>query len=126
MNTVYYKIKKWYKDNKVFINFENSKQKKYFQQLITPFNVDETIQRIYCQRTVDYTPILYSIDVNFNITISDFAGVVNISSTGNYTEVWNEANREGINNNGQGGADNNNGDDNNKENISGIKIQKGQ
>ena len=44
-------------------------------------------------------PILYSIDIDFNITIFDFAGVVNINSTSNYTKVWNEANGEGINNN---------------------------
>ena len=44
-------------------------------------------------------PILYSIDVNFNITIPDFAGVVNISSTSNYIKAWNEANGENINNN---------------------------
>ena len=30
MNTAYYKIKKWYKDNKIFINLKNPKQKKYF------------------------------------------------------------------------------------------------
>ena len=45
-------------------------------------------------------PILYSIDVNFNITIPDFAGAANISNTSNYTKVWNEADREGANNNG--------------------------
>ena len=38
-------------------------------------------------------------DVDFDIAIPDFAGAANISSTGNYTEVWNEANREGANNN---------------------------
>jgi hypothetical protein len=32
-------------------------------------------------------PILYSIDVNFNITIPNFIGVVNISSASNYTKV---------------------------------------
>ena len=30
VNTTYYKIKKEYKDNKVFINLENTKQKEYF------------------------------------------------------------------------------------------------
>ena len=29
-NTAYYKIEKWCKDNKVFINFKNFKQKEYF------------------------------------------------------------------------------------------------
>ena len=62
-------------------------------------------------------PILYSIDVNFNITIPNFAGIANISSTSNYTKVQNEANREGANNNGQSGAGNNN-----KEDISGVRI----
>ena len=44
--------------------------------------------------------ILYSIDVNFNITIFNFVGTANISSTSNYSKVWNKANREGTNNNG--------------------------
>jgi hypothetical protein len=30
INTTYYKIKKWYKDNKIFINLKNPKQKEYF------------------------------------------------------------------------------------------------
>ena len=30
-NTAYYKIEKWCKDNKVFINLKNPKQKEYFQ-----------------------------------------------------------------------------------------------
>jgi len=44
-------------------------------------------------------PILYNIDVNFNIAIPDFIGRVNISSLSNYAKAWNEANREGANNN---------------------------
>ena len=44
-------------------------------------------------------PILYSIDVNFNITIFNFAGIANINNTNNYIKVWNEANGEGTNNN---------------------------
>jgi len=43
MNTTYYKIKKWYKDNKVFINLKNPKRKKNFQQLIALFNINKTI-----------------------------------------------------------------------------------
>ena len=38
-------------------------------------------------------------DVDFNITILNFVSVVNINSTNNYTEVWNEANGEGVSNN---------------------------
>ena len=30
MNTAYYKIKKWCKNNKVFINLKNPKRKEYF------------------------------------------------------------------------------------------------
>ena len=60
-------------------------------------------------------------DVNFNITIPNFAGVVNISSTSNYTKAQNEANGEGANNNGQGGASNNK-DNNNREDISSVRI----
>ena len=67
-------------------------------------------------------PILYSIDINFNITIPNFIGAVNISSTSNYIKVQNKANREGANNNGQGGASNNSKDNNNKEDVSGIRI----
>ena len=67
-------------------------------------------------------PILYSIDINFNITISNFIGIVNISSTSNYTKVQNEANREGANNNSQGGAGNNNKDNNNREDIGSVRI----
>ena len=115
INTAYYKIKKQCKDNKVFINLKNPRQKEHFQQLIAPFNINKTIQHIYRQRTPNYTPILYSIDVNFNITIPNFAGAVNISGTSNYTKAQNEANREGANNNGQGGAGNNNKDNNNRE-----------
>ena len=44
-------------------------------------------------------PILYSINIDFNIAIPDFTGVVNISSTSNYAKVWNEADRESTNNN---------------------------
>ena len=66
--------------------------------------------------------ILYSIDVDFNITIPDFAGIVNINSTSNYTKLWNEADRKGVNNNSQGSTDNNNKDNNNKKDISSIKI----
>ena len=66
-------------------------------------------------------PILYSIDINFNITIPNFAGVANISGTSNYTKAQNEANREGANNNGWGGAGNNNEDNNNREDISGVR-----
>ena len=65
-------------------------------------------------------------DVNFNITIPDFAGIVNINSTSNYTEVQNKADGEGINNNSQGGAGDNNKDNNNGEDISGIKTQNRQ
>ena len=60
-------------------------------------------------------PILYSIDIDFNIAIPNFAGVVNISGTSNYTKAQNEANREGANNNGQSSASNNNKDNNNRE-----------
>ena len=68
-------------------------------------------------------PILYSIDINFNITIPDFVGAANISSTSNYTKAQNEANGEGANNNSQGGAGNNSEDDDNGEDISGIETQ---
>ena len=61
-------------------------------------------------------------DINFNITIPNFAGVVNISGTSNYTKAQNEANREGANNNGWGGTSNNNKDNDNREDISGVKI----
>ena len=67
-------------------------------------------------------PILYSIDINFNITIFDFAGAVNINSTGNYIKVQNKTDGEGINNNSQGSTSNNNKDNNNREDISGVKI----
>ena len=67
-------------------------------------------------------PILYSIDINFNIAIPNFIGIVNISSTSNYTKAQNKANREGANNNGQGGASNNNKDNNNRKDISGVRI----
>ncbi len=66
-------------------------------------------------------PILYSMDINFNIAIPDFAGATNISGTSNYTKAWNKADKKGTNNNGWGGASNNkNGD--NREDISGIRI----
>ena len=123
INTAYYKIKKWCKDNKVFINLENPKRKENFQQLIALFNVDETIQRVYCQRTADYIPISYSMDVNFDIAIPNFAGVINISSTGNYTKAQNKADREGANNNGQDSAGDNSKDNNNGEDISSVKTQ---
>jgi hypothetical protein len=67
-------------------------------------------------------PISYGIDINFNITIPDFTGVVNISGTSNYTKVWNKADREGANNNGWSGASNNNKDNDNREDISGVRI----
>ena len=70
-------------------------------------------------------PILYSIDINFNIIILNFAGVANINSTSNYTKAWNEANGKSTNNNGYGSAGNNNKDNNNRENISNVKIQRG-
>jgi cellular nucleic acid-binding protein len=116
-NTAYYKIEKWCKDNKVFINLENSKRKEHFQQLVAPFDVDETTQRVYRQRTADHTPISYSMDVDFDIAIPDFAGAANIGGTGNHTEAWNEADREGANNNGWGGAGDNNEDDDGGEDV---------
>jgi len=61
-------------------------------------------------------------DINFNITILDFMGIVNINSTSNYTKVWNKANKEGANNNGWDGASNNSKDDNNREDVGGVKI----
>ena len=61
-------------------------------------------------------------DVDFNITIPDFVGVVNISSTGNHTEVWNKANGEGANNNSQGSTGDNNKDNNNGEDVGGVRI----
>ena len=61
-------------------------------------------------------PILYSIDIDFDIAIPDFAGIVNISGTSNYTEAWNKADGEDTNNNGWGGAGNN------REDISSIGI----
>ena len=67
-------------------------------------------------------PILYSIDINFNIAIPNFKGVVNISSTSNYTKAQNKANREGVNNNGQDSPSNNSKNNNNKEDISSIRI----
>jgi len=67
-------------------------------------------------------PILYSIDVNFDIAIPDFVGVINISSTSNYTKAWNEANREGADNNGWDGAGDNSKDNNNREDVSGVGI----
>jgi len=78
---------------------------------------------------------LYSIDVDFNIVISDFVGVANINSIGN--KMWNKADGEGADNNGWDGAgdnskdndnreDNNNKEDNNNgEDINNIKTQKG-
>ena len=65
---------------------------------------------------------MYSIDVNFNIAIPDFAGVANISGIGNYTEAWNEANGEGANNNGWGGAGNNNENNDNREDVGDVGI----
>ena len=62
-------------------------------------------------------------DVNFDITIPNFVGAVNISGTSNYAKAWNKADKKGTNNNGQGGTGNNSKDDDNRENISGIKTQ---
>ena len=45
-------------------------------------------------------PILYSIDINFNIAIFNFINIANINSTSNYTKAWNKANKKGTNNNG--------------------------
>jgi len=67
-------------------------------------------------------PILYSIDINFNIAIPNFIGVANISSISNYTKAWNEANKEGANNNGWDSAGNNSKDNNNREDIGGVRI----
>ena len=61
------------------------------------FNINKTIY-IYHQCTANYTSILYSIDINFNIAIFDFAGTANISGTSNYIKVWNKADREDVNN----------------------------
>ena len=69
-------------------------------------------------------PILYSMDINFDITIPDFIGTVNISGTNN--KAQNEANGEGTNNNGQGGTSDNNKDNNNREDVGSIKTQGGQ
>ena len=44
--------------------------------------------------------ILYSIDVNFNITIFNFTGTANIDGINNYIKAWNEADKKGANNNG--------------------------
>ena len=59
-------------------------------------------------------------DVDFNITIPDFVGVINISGTGNYIKAQNKADGEGANNNSQDGAGNNSKDDDNREDISGV------
>ena len=67
-------------------------------------------------------PILYSIDVNFDIAIPNFAGAINISGTSNYTKVQNEADGEGANNNSWDGAGDNSEDNNNKEDVSGVRI----
>ena len=119
---MYYKIKKWYKDNKVFINLENPKQKKHFQQLIAPFNINKTIQHIYYQYIANHMPILYSIDINFDITIPDFASITNINNTSNHIKAWNKADKKGTNNNGWDGAGNNSEDNDNGEDISGVRI----
>ena len=66
-------------------------------------------------------PISYSIDVDFDITIPNFAGVANINGISNYIKAQNEVNREGANNNGWGGTSNNE-DGDNKEDISSIGI----
>ena len=69
-------------------------------------------------------------DVDFDIAIFDFAGAANINGTSNHTKAWNEADKEGTNNNGWNGASNNNEDDdnkkdnNNKKDISDVKTQK--
>ena len=67
-------------------------------------------------------PILYSIDINFNIAIPNFTGIVNISSTNNYTKVQNKTDGEGANNNGQGSTGNNSEDNNNKKDVGGVGI----
>ena len=59
-------------------------------------------------------------DVNFNITIPNFMGRVNISSASNYIKAWNKANREDANNNSWDVAGNNNKDNNNRED-SGVR-----
>ena len=41
----------------------------------------------YCLTIADYMSILYSMDVNFDIAIPDFVGVVNISNTSNYIKA---------------------------------------
>ena len=61
-------------------------------------------------------------DVNFNIAIPNFKGAANISSTSNYTEAQNKANREGANNNGWDGPSNNGENNNNKEDVGGVRI----
>ena len=61
-------------------------------------------------------------DINFNIAIPNFAGIINISGTSNYTKAQNKANREGANNNGWDGTSNNSEDNNNREDISGVRI----
>ena len=63
-------------------------------------------------------------DIDFNIIIPNFVGAANIDSISNYTKAQNEADKEGANNNSQGGTGNNNKDNNNKENISGVKTQR--
>ena len=70
-------------------------------------------------------PILYSMDVNFDIAISDFVGGANISGASNYTEAWNKADGEGANNNGQDGAGDNSEDNDNEEDVGGVGIQEG-
>ena len=71
-------------------------------------------------------------DVNFDIAIPDFTGIINISGTSN--KAQNKADGEGANNNGWDSAgdnskDNNNREDNdnrednnNGEDISGVRI----
>ena len=56
---------------------------------------------------------MYSIDINFNIAIFDFIGVTNISGISN--KMWNEADGEGIDNNGWDSAGDNSEDNNNRE-----------
>ena len=58
-------------------------------------------------------PILYNMDVDFNIAIFDFVNVTNISGISN--KVWNEADGEGADNNGWDSASDNSEDDDNKE-----------
>jgi hypothetical protein len=74
-NQAYYKILKWCKNNKVFINFEREGRKAQTSIATAPYDVSTVTEHVYRPHNENNTPFSFCVDPVFNLRFPDFANM---------------------------------------------------